>query len=365
MSGFIGWHGNNRQSSSPSTPTPSVTPGYFGRGASKDQDPVIVTVKSDPTSVPQSSRPASKSTRSRAASAARPSIASVAASARLPIPDAMHSLVSTAEIVVIGVLDMTGSMSTWPEEILKRLPRLHGDACEYFGTQSVEILFIAHGDSRTDSHAIQVARFGSGPELEPMLASFTSCGGGGQGSESQEIVATYLLQQVNTASARQVYTFFITDEAACPEVDEQLVKRDLGIGVNANLRKTQAVFDLLKRRMNIYTVLCDTQYYSAGIRDEIRSFWQTTVGVEHVLPLNDARRVTDVMIGVFAKTTGQMGRFTGDLQARQGGTVHGKQNIATVMHSISMVGGSVHAPQVTGPGTRPLLPAGDPSHPSK
>lgn len=256
-------------------------------------------------------------------------------------PEAKHSLKSTAANVVIVALDVTISMSKWHEEILKKLPTFYIEACQYLGSNDLEILFIVHGDVRTDNFPIQVSRFGRGAELDHILTSFyTKCNGGGQGDESQELVAYYLLKQVDTSSAQNVYTFFITDEAACDSIDPKYVKEYLDIPVDCELTKTKDVFACLQRKGKVFTILCETnnpRYNSVSIKKN----WEDNLGKDNIAPLNDWRRVVDVMLGTIAKLTGQLTQFTQNLTIRQQGTRHSVQNIETVQTSISFIGGSL------------------------
>ncbi len=328
MSGAFGWHGNTSDDAS------HATPGYFDQH-SKTAPSVVVAHVNPP----------------------RPSIDSVAI--KLPVPNGRMAQKTTGEVVIIVVLDVTPSMSERPVEIFKRLSHLHNKACDYFGTEAIDVLFIAHGDARNDHHAVQVGRVGRGQELEPILASFDrTCGGGGQGSESHELIATYLTNQLDVSSARQVYTFFVTDEAACEEIDPVLVTKELGISAHGLCLDTKRVFDGLRTRSKVYTILFPTDSYTESQGRQFRASWERLVGRENVLPLDDERRTVDVMLGVFAKTTGQLDRFTKDLSAWQGGAKHGQQNVSTVLGSIALVGGDL--PQlpsraITHRGTKSLL----------
>lgn len=256
-------------------------------------------------------------------------------------PEAKHSLKSAATNVIIVVVDVTRSMDTWPGEIFARLPTFYIEACQYFGTDDLEVLFIAHGDVRSDNFPIQVSKFGRGAELDPILASFyTKCGGGGQGDESQELVAYYLLKQVDTSSAQNVYTFFVTDEAACDSIDPKYVKEYLDIPMDCELTKTKDVFASLQRKGKVFTILCETnnpRYNPISIKKN----WEDNLGKDNIIPLNDSRRVVDVMLGAIAKLTGQLAQFTQNLTTRQQGTRHSVQNIEIVQTSISFIGGSL------------------------
>lgn len=348
MSGAFGWHTHTHTSADDDSRGSSyVSPGgYFGQNANATPAPVKTIGNTSPPAL--------------AKSAVQPPRRTLATApvARLPVPDARHEVKSQAEVVIIVSQDVTGSMGEWPDEIFRRLPLLHKEACEYFGTQSLEILFIAHGDARTDNCALQVARFGAGPELDGILASFDrNCGGGGQATESHELVAYYLLKRTDVTSARQVYAFFLTDEAACADVSPRLVRQEMSVDADPAFADTQTLFGALRKRMNVYTVLCETNNYDPREVRGIKSFWVKTLGTENVLPLNDSKRVVDVMLGVFAKTTDQMDRFSRNLGSRQAGSQYANQNIGTVMKSIALVGGGASRLALPkGKGTRPLLP---------
>ena len=285
--------------------------------------------------------------------------AAAATKAQAPVPTALHTLKSAAANVIIVSLDLTGSMGQWPEEIFKRLALLWREATKYLGSEDLEILFIAHGDARTDEYPLQVTRFGHGPELDDLLASFKpvgGAGGGGQGSESSELVAYYLLKQVDTSSARHVFTFFVTDEAGCDQIAPALAKKCLGLAVDPELHRADVVMRCLNLRMNAYAILCETNCYDPAV---IRQWWETHLGAEKVLPLDDARRVVDVMLASIAATTGQLESFANDMLARQGKSRFATQNVKTVLASVALIGGSkAVTPQLGKNPTRPLLPPG-------
>ena len=122
-------------------------------------------------------------------------------------------------------------------------------------------------------------------------------------------------------------------------------------------RTTKAVFDALALKMRPFVVLkrADTGSYDP---DRIRGAWERALGRERVLPLDDGRRVVDVMLAVVAKTTGQTAAFTASLQARQGGTAHGAVNIATVQRSVALVPDGAAPLQLPVARSKCLLPDG-------
>lgn len=333
MSGGYGWHQSSNTGQAPVDHSYDDAKKQYQTPAAKP----AVTVKKIGTIAPQ---PVIQATPVPSAWPKR-NIATAIPAIIKGYPEAKHSLKSTASNVIIIVQDVTVSVSAWLLDIFSRMPTLYIEACQYLGTDDLEILFIAHGDVRTDNFPVQVSRFGRGAELDPIIASFyTRCGGGGQGDESQEIVAYYLLKQVDTTSAQNVYTYFITDEAACDTVDSRYVKEHLGLPMDYELVQTKDVFSGLQRRGKVFTVLCETknsQYDVASIKKN----WEDNVGKDNIIPLNDSRRVVDVILGSLAKLTGQLSQFTQNLVTRQQGSQYAAQNVATVQNSIALIGNSL------------------------
>lgn len=254
------------------------------------------------------------------------------------IPDGKGALTSTAANVVMVVLDVTGSMQQWPQEIFKRLPLLYTDLVRYFGSDDVEVLFIAHGDaSGSDRYPIQIGHFAKGSDLDLVLASLEREGGGAGREpqrESHELVAYHLVERVDTSSAQNVFVLFVTDEAGYDVVSAGQTERLLGVPMNRELARTKDVFARLSRKSDVYAVVCDTQTYSNPVAP---LWWREILGTERALGLDDARRIVDVILGVIASNVGKDDEFNLDLTRRQAGTKFGPTNIANVGKTLAIV----------------------------
>jgi hypothetical protein len=284
------------------------------------------------------------------------------------VPTATHSLKSGADYVLIVALDGTGSMGKWKDEIRKRLAMLYILACEYLNTSNLEILFIVFGDTRCpgERYPLQVARFGQGPELEAYLNAFRLEGGGGaNGGESSELAAYYVAERIDLSSARRVYYITITDDAAFPDVRSSDVQTYLGVVPNPRYVTTKNVFAALLERMEVFVVFCETT--SATSENVMK--WRVLVGEKRVAPLDDERRVVDVILGILATTVGKSQAFLADLKSRHAGSQYAAVNVQAVSRSIAMIGnqGAPLQPMRLSPGAlraSRLLTDGDPD-PSK
>lgn len=342
MSGAFGWGGKDRRSYGTRTSTPPSDGGFTrAKGA----------YKSPPASAPSTQRKAPDR------SVIDASFHTAPASAIKIDLRPTKKLVSKAANVIIAVLDVTGSMGSWRTDIFKHLVTLYKESQGYLG-DDVEILFCVYGDVKYGDR-LEVAEFGSGPELDDHLeALYMNAGGGGDEQESPEMLAYYLLQNVDVSSAKHVYTFFVTDEAGASTISEGHARSHLDLSVNAELSDTRTVFRSLLRKMEVFTILRKTDMggYDPA---RIRQWWVDCLGEERIMPLDRGNLVVESMLACVAKTTGQLGQFTQDFQTRRGATKFGDVNQDLVMKSVAMVPGAdakLDAPKAK---TKLLIPAPD------
>lgn len=261
---------------------------------------------------------------------------------------------TTKDNVLIVSMDRTGSMGTWRAEIFQRLPLLYKEAQKYLG-ESLEIIFMGFGDVQLCGDKFDVAPSGCGPELDGYITALDGqADGGGNAKESAELPAYYVSKQIDTSDAKAVFFFTITDEGFYDDVSEADVEALLGLRADAETVDSCHLFQSLKTRMNAFVIRAETDSYSGYAQTKINDQWKRALGEDCYVPLDDARRVVDVMLGVIAKVRGQFNQFSQDLSKRQGGTPFGGVNIKTVTKSISMVRGAPSAPPVTA-GTKSLL----------
>lgn len=257
-------------------------------------------------------------------------------------------LKSTKENVLIVMMDMTGSMGQWREDIFKFLVNLYEESQTLLG-QNLEILFIAFGDVKYGD-PIQVTTFGSGSELDSYLKAFVNMGGGGDGEESPELAAYYLLESVDVSSAKHVFAYIITDEAASPRIDDMNLRKSVNLSLKRELVETRHVFQALLRKMELFVILKETTVlgYSS---DSILRFWNTTLGPNRVLPLDRANLVVETMLASIARRTDQDEVFNSSYQARRGSTAYGAVNYDLVQKSVAMIPNGSSVVQTPSPGT--------------
>lgn len=245
---------------------------------------------------------------------------------------------STARNVIIVATDVTGSLGDWRQDIFKFLPLLYKEAQQYLG-DDLEIMFLAYGDVKYGD-PIQVATFGRGQVLDTHLTNlYRDANGGGNAAESSEVVAYFLHQRVDTSSAKNVYTFFVTDEPCQRTVSDTDVRGGLDIPMNPELRDTRTLFASLLRRMEVFVVFAETNSYP-GRMHEFETTWRGIVGDERVCPMPRSNLVVETMLAVVAKTTGQIQTYSQNYASRRAGTQYGMVNKSHVDRSIALVPGA-------------------------
>lgn len=259
---------------------------------------------------------------------------------------------STAKNVIIVATDVTGSLSEWRQDIFKFLPLLYKEAQSYMG-DDLEIMFIAYGDAKYHDR-IEVATFDRGQVLDTHLKSlYKDANGGGNAAESSELVAYFIHERVDTTSAKNVYTFFITDEPCQHMVSDTEVRANLGILLNPELRDSRTLFTSLLRRMELFVVFAETDSYP-GRTQEFEDNWRGIVGPERVCPMPRSNLVIETMLAVVAKTTGQLQAYTQNYASRRAGTQYGAVNKSHVDRSIALVPGASSAVPNLAPKSRLL-----------
>jgi hypothetical protein len=342
MSGAFGWGGGDRRAFKPSKATKPTKQGGFSRAQKAYDSPPPVASKGAASQLP----PITQNVGNQTGGVAAP---------RVDFSPARTVKTDAANVLMVA-MDTTGSMGSWRDEIFRRCALMYEEAQGFLG-DDLAILFIGFGDAKFGD-PIEVAPFGSGPELDLYLETMKKrTGGGGDEEESPELAAYFVHRRVEMPKAKHAYFWVITDEKAAPNVSERLARTLLGLS-DGEVPSTKVLFQMLLRKMEPFIVLRRTDIGSYD-PEAIRKFWVDTVGEERVVPLNDGRRVVDAMLGVVAKTTGQLDKFTKALLNRQGGTKFGDVNIQTVHASIALVPGAGPSDQAPPVMSKPLLPAGD------
>ena len=163
---------------------------------------------------------------------------------------------------LIIVVDVTGSMGSWPATIFSKLPYLDKEGKVYLG-EDMEICFIAVGDATTDQYPFQVRPFSKGLDLEVQLKKLViEGGGGGQTTESYELAALYLAHNFEAPNAEgNPIIVFIGDEQPYSMISKAIAEKYAGVKLGESI-STEAVFEKLKDSLDK-----DPSNFAVGTRE--------------------------------------------------------------------------------------------------
>ncbi len=218
----------------------------------------------------------------------------------------------SADPIIIGI-DETGSMASWPGEIFDRLPLFCQTLWKY--RPNAEFAICALGDAFSDQYALQVTDFTHDPrELEARVKALGCEGnGGGQSKESYELFGYYMLNKCRTLNATSPFLIIYGDEAFYPEVNPAQVRHYIGDRIEAPI-PAQQIWRGLQQCFNVYHL--HKPYDSGASNGTIVAGWETTLGQERVIKMEEEKRAVDHALGLIAKHWGEYEDFSQNMNAR-------------------------------------------------
>lgn len=232
-------------------------------------------------------------------------------------------LTSNAQRPLIVVVDQTGSMGEWPATMFSKLPYLAHEASWYLGDDT-EIAFMAIGDAQSyhpEEYPLQVQDFASGQDLKKKLKKLVIEGKGGGGiSETYELAALYLLENLKVDPAAEPVIIFIGDEECYNSVSVEDAEKWSKVTLEHSVT-TSHIFKQLRKKASVYFIHKPYGYGSSGDDDEttksVRRHWAKLVGGDHIASLGDPNRVVDVIFGILASEVGRFDDFVEEIEGRQ------------------------------------------------
>ncbi len=206
---------------------------------------------------------------------------------------------STHPIVIM--VDVTGSMSTWPAIIFEKLPLLGMEVERYFPDHAIS--FTAVGDAYVDDYPLQVRDFDKGPALDAHLKELYPEGGGGDEPESYDLAAYYYVHHCAMEKAVKPVCILVCDAPSHDKVTAKVIKKYVGDKVQSDL-ESSTIFARLREKFSFYVVL---RGFMDGLGTTI--YWKRIAGAQRVLPFEQPRDIVEVLIGIIASEAGEFDDF--------------------------------------------------------
>lgn len=258
---------------------------------------------------------------------------------------------------IVIALDVTGSMGDSAKLLYDKLPMLWGQLEQQGYLKDFSISFAAVGDCTCDGAPFQVCDFEEGKKLDSWIKKmYLEGGGGGQTTESYEMLAYYYANKVRfthpKAGEQKPFLFIIGDEAPYPSLSAEDIKKHFGGKAQGNI-STKEVFSALSEKYNLKHI--HIPYGDADDNREIVSQWRGHIG-SNLLKVSEPKAVVDVLLGVVAISTGArtLEQYIQDMRDR-GQTDKRIQNVEKALCGLAAQGSNSKSASSKGRGTTQRL----------
>jgi len=257
-------------------------------------------------------------------------------------------LSSDSPLVLALVVDVTGSMKKWPGLIFNKIPTLYNesnaalqcvDLADLKKGKSIEDILdmsvIAIGDAYVDSHPLQVVEYSKGPNLVNGVNKILPEGGGGPfGRESYELAAYFLAKHSTTPkvpSTAKPILIYAADEDFYDTIKTNQVKQHIGDILTESLSSDKIIQELAKK-FDMY-VLRPEPEGSNDVYDRAQRHWESLLGSQRVLKMQNPERLVDCIIGICAYTADNLDQGVKILERRQ--TSEQVRQVLETLHPLS------------------------------
>lgn len=198
---------------------------------------------------------------------------------------------------IIIILDVTGSNINFARVVYDKMPMFYGQIEQKGYLDDFDICFCAVGDAYTDDYPMQVSNFAKGIEIDSWLEKVVLEGcGGGQMTESYELMAYYLYKNTEFEKGSTPLIFYIGDEKPYPRLDKSQVKKYVGVSFEEEVDP----FYLLRKKVNDNVFMLLNKYGSRYFCDDVTDAWKKLLAPEHVIKISEEKAIVDLMLGIIS-----------------------------------------------------------------
>lgn len=200
-------------------------------------------------------------------------------------------------LAIILALDVTGSMGSIPNHMIKDgLPTIMGTIIER-GTPDPQLLFLAIGDHECDESPLQVGQFESSDELldKWLTDVYLESGGGGNAGESY-LLAWYFASHhtgIDCFDKRNEKGFLFTvgDEPTLKAIPKKTISEIMGDGQFETFSAAQ-LLDMARERFHVYHL--HIKQTSSGSRQHVIDGWKQLMG-DNLLVIENYQDVSRII----------------------------------------------------------------------
>jgi len=228
---------------------------------------------------------------------------------------------------IVVALDVTGSMGDWSKIIYDKMPMFFGQMIMHEYCSDPVIAFAGVGDAVCDKAPLQVTDFARGVAIENGLKKlWLEAGGGGAcygEQESYDLAVAFFASSAVSIPEGQKGFFFITgDEGVYNPVPLPWMHKWAPVAAHeifsqgsCRNQTPNAIFERLKRRFHVFHI---KKPYTTARNIQILEQWQSLLGSSHVIEIEDAKGIVDIMLGIMALVchTRNLDQYITDMEER-------------------------------------------------
>lgn len=184
-------------------------------------------------------------------------------------------------IAIILALDVTGSMGSIPNHLIKDgLPTVMGTIIKK-GIKDPQLLFLAIGDHECDESPLQVGQFETGDELLDKWLTNVYLEAGGGGNEGESYLLAWYFAAYHTSidcfekRKQKGFLFTIGDEPTLTLIPKKRLSSLMGDGQYENYSHAH-LLDKAREKYNVYHL--HIKQTASGSRIEVINGWKQLMG---------------------------------------------------------------------------------------
>ena len=224
------------------------------------------------------------------------------------------NIVSTTRHPIVFALDVSGSMSDWPQIIYDKMPMFYGQIMMqgYLTDPSISFCAIADLD---DDICMQTSRFSKASDIDEQLTKISLGGGSGPTTrcEAYELPAHFYTYMCDLTNCHMPFFFLTCDENYHTILGRDQVIKFLGRDPETDVQGKK-IFQKLMTKFNVFII---KKLYGDISESEEYEMWEDTVGKNRVLRISNPKACIDLILGAIAVTFGlTLEKFVDDMRTR-------------------------------------------------
>jgi len=213
-----------------------------------------------------------------------------------------------ASVAIIIALDVTGSMGSVPDHLVKHgLPTMV-DAIINRGNPDPQILFMGIGDHIWDRAPLQVGQFESSDELLDKWLTSTYLEGGGGGNDGESYMLAWYFAarhtQIDCMEKRKQkgFLFTIGDEPVLSSIEGSYLEKIMGKGQYGLEIQSKDLLEEAKKLYEVYHIHIAETY--SGARKNVQEGWRQLMGEDNLIIVQSSDHVSSAIASIVAGVEG-------------------------------------------------------------